>query len=143
MRTTNQSERHELMDVMAKYAAGLDDQDFDLYRSCFDENVEVYGFTETPIHGAENWFAFVKQKLAGYTATQHMLGPQLARISGDSAHCRTDVQAIRFLRDLEATAVILWATYETDMQRVNGDWKIKNHRIVKRGEHTQNLSGLE
>ena len=37
----NVADRIALQDVMLKYAAGVDERDFDLYASCFLENVEV------------------------------------------------------------------------------------------------------
>jgi hypothetical protein len=62
-----------------------------------------------------------------------MLGPQLATIDGDSAHCRTDVQAHHYLKEPEGSTLTLWATYETDMARIDGGWKIKKHHLVSRG----------
>ena len=73
------------------------------------------------------WTAFVATALEAYGATQHMLGPQLATVEGDSAHCRTDVQALHYLKARADTTLTLWATYETDMQRIDGEWKIKRH----------------
>jgi hypothetical protein len=88
------ADRIALMDVMSKYAKGVDERDLVLYRSVFAEDVEVVGFGPATVRGAEAWTAFVEKALEAYGATQHMLGPQLASVDGDSAHCRTDVQAL-------------------------------------------------
>jgi hypothetical protein len=41
------------------------------------------------------------------------------------------------MKDAPDTTLTLWATYETDMARINGDWKIRKHRLVSRGIRTQ------
>jgi len=53
-----------------------------------------------------------------------MLGPQLATVAGDTAHCRTDVQALHYLKAEPNKTLTLWATHNADMKRVGGDWKI-------------------
>jgi len=98
----NVADRIALQDVMLKYAAGVDERDFDLYASCFLENVEVVDFGEAPINGRDEWVEYVKGALDNYGPTQHMLGPQLATIDGNNAHCRTDVQALHYLKQPEA-----------------------------------------
>jgi len=129
----NVADRIALQDVMLKYAAGVDERDFDLYASCFMENVEVVDFGEAPINGRDEWVKYVKGALDNYGPTQHMLGPQLATVDGDNAHCRTDVQALHYLKQPEGEILTLWATYETDMVRTNEGWKISRHRLVSRG----------
>lgn len=131
------ADRIALMDVMASYAKGVDDRDLDLYRSCFADDVEVVGFGEETYRGADAWTAYVVQALERFGPTQHMLGPQLASIEGDTAHCRTDVQATHYLKDAPDTTLTLWATYETEMTRVNGVWKISRHKLVPRGTQLQ------
>ena len=131
------ADRIALQDVMLKYAAGVDERDFDLYASCFMDNVEILDFGESTINGRDNWVAFVKEALNAYGPTQHMLGPQFATINGDEAHCRTDVQALHYLKEPEGEILTLWATYETEMKRVNGGWKISRHRLVSRGIRQQ------
>ena len=133
----NVADRIALQDVMLKSAAGVDERDFDLYASCFLENVEVVDFGEAPINGRDEWVEYVKGALDNYGPTQHMLGPQLATIDGDNAHCRTDVQALHYLKQPEGEILTLWATYETDMVRTDEGWKISKHRLVSRGIRQQ------
>lgn len=127
------ADRIALQDVMARYAAGVDERDFALYESCFAEDVEVLGFGAGDCRGRASWVAYVKKALDRFGPTQHMLGPQLATIDGDTAHCRTDVQATHYLKEPEGEILTLWATYETDMVRTDGGWKISRHRLVPRG----------
>ena len=131
------ADRIELMDVMLKYAKGVDERDMALYRSVFADDVEVVGFGRDVYRGVDAWAAFVETALAQYGPTQHMLGPQLATVDGDAAHCRTDVQALHYLKDKPNTTLTLWATYLTDMKRIDGVWKIARHELVSRGTRVQ------
>ena len=135
---TYAADRIALQDVMLRYAAGVDDRDLDLYQSCFADDVEVVGFGDQVYHGATEWRAYVEQALSRYGATQHMLGPQLATIDGDRAHCRTDVQALHYLKEQEGATLTLWATYRTDMKRIDGEWKISRHELISRGTRIEN-----
>ena len=127
------ADRIACQDVMLRYAAGVDNRDFNMYRSCFADDVEVLGFGDETINGGDAWLEYVKTALERFGPTQHMLGPQLATIDGDNAQCRTDVQAHHYMKDAESTTLTLWATYETDMRRIDGEWKISRHRLVSRG----------
>ena len=131
------ADRIALQDVLLKYAAGVDERDMELYRSCFADDVEVLGFGAETVNGADAWVDYVREALKQYGPTQHMLGPQLATVDGDTAHARTDVQALHFMANAEDTTLTLWATYETDLRRVDGEWKIYRHRLVPRGTRLQ------
>jgi len=131
------ADRIALMDVMLKYAKGVDERDFALYRSVFADDVEVHGFAREVYRGADAWTAYVKTALEQYGPTQHMLGPQLATVNGDRASCRTDVQALHYLKGKPNTTLTLWATYESEMRRVDGSWKICRHELKPRGTRVQ------
>jgi ketosteroid isomerase-like protein len=131
------ADRIALMDVMLKYAKGVDERDLALYRSVFADDVEVHGFAREVFRGADAWAAYVAKALEQYGPTQHMLGPQLATVDGDRASCRTDVQALHYLRDKPGTTLTLWATYLTEMRRIGGEWKIARHELVSRGTRVQ------
>ena len=66
-----------------------------------------------------------------------MLGPQLATVTGNTAHPRADVQARHYLKQPAGSTFTLWATYATDMQCNDGEWKINSHRLVVRGSKTE------
>jgi len=127
-------DRWAIQDVMQRYAAGVDERDLDLYRSCFADDVEVVGFGDEPTYGGDAWTAFVRQALEAYNETQHMLSPVYATIEGDIAEARTDVQALHYMKAQPGAILTLWATYLTRMQRDGaGGWKIVRHELVRRG----------
>ena len=88
---------------------------------------------ESDIHGIEEYYPWWKEALDKYANTQHMLSPTFAKIEGDKAYTRTDVQALHFFPGDSETTLILWGTYKTDMTRANGEWKISRHELVARG----------
>jgi uncharacterized protein (TIGR02246 family) len=131
------ADRIALMDVMLRYAKGVDQRDMALYASVFAEDVEIVGFGAETFHGRAAWVDYVGKALEAYGPTQHMLGPQLAQVDGDKAHCRTDVQALHYMKDEPGKTLTLWATYNTDMKRIDGEWKIARHHLEARGTRIQ------
>lgn len=131
------ADRAAIQDVMLKYAAGVDERDLNLYRSCFADNVEIVNFGSQTYQGIDSWADYVWAALEKYQATQHMLGPSLITLDGGKASVRTDVQALHFLKEAESKTFILWATYKTEMQRLQDDWKITHHTLHVTGTKTQ------
>jgi len=127
------NDRRQLQDVMLSYAAAVDDRDMVRYRACFTDNVEIVGFGETTITGADTWTASVASQLEALSATQHLMSPQLATVSGDTASARTDVQALHVIKDGDGAMFTLWATYLTNFVRIGDSWKIARHELVIRG----------
>jgi uncharacterized protein (TIGR02246 family) len=130
-------DRRQLQDVMLSYAAAVDDRDMARYRDCFAEDAEIIGFGEETVTGADAWTASVESQLDAFSSTQHLMSPQLAAITGDTASARTDVQALHVLKDGNGAMFTLWATYLTDFVRNDDGWKISRHELVIRGtQHT-------
>jgi len=128
-------DRRQLQDVMLSYAAAVDDRDMLRYRACFMDDAEIVGFGEATIRGADVWTTSVESQLEAFSSTQHLMSPQLATISGDTASARTDVQALHVLKDSDGAIFTLWATYLTDFVRVSDGWKITRHELKIRGSN--------
>ena len=128
-------DRRQLQDVMLSYAAAVDDRDMARYRACFADDVEIVGFGEAIINGADTWTASVQRQLEAFSATQHLMSPQLATVLGDTASARADVQALHVLKDGDGAMFTLWATYLTDFVHTGHSWKITRHELVIRGTH--------
>jgi len=130
------ADRFAIQDVMLSYAAGVDDRDMALYRSCFADDAEIVGFSGGTVIGADIWAETVEGKLAAFNETQHHMSPVLATIHGDRATARTDVQALHYLKDKPGATMTLWATYLTELARTPDGWKITRHELVRRGTRT-------
>lgn len=126
------SDRRAAEDVIVRYAASVDERDFDTYRACFVPEVELHGFGAEVVHGIDAWMDFVHKALEPYEATQHMLGPPYAEIRGEEALLRADVQAQHFLRSPKGRIFTLWATYRSQLVRSNDAWLIARHELVTR-----------
>ena len=133
----NLADRLAIQDILTRYAAGVDDRNLQMYRDCFADDAEIAGFIGGTVIGADAWTEEVKSKLAAFGATQHMLGPQMVTIQGDTASTRTDVQALHYLKDKPSETLTLWAVYLTNYRRIDEEWKITRHELVKRGTRTQ------
>ena len=125
-------DRRQLQDVMLSYAAAVDDRDMARYRACFADDVEIVGFGEAVVNGADTWTASVESQLEAFSATQHLMSPPLATVSDDAASARTDVQALHVLKDGDGAMFTLWATYLTNFIRTADGWKIARHELVIR-----------
>ncbi len=125
------ADRLALQDLLARYAAAVDDRDRDAYRECFTADVEVVGFSGGSMRGREAWVDYVWDALQRYSTTQHLLGQQLASVDGDRASARTEVQALHVLADGDAKFT-LWATYLSEMTRTDEGWKIARHELLVR-----------
>ena len=125
-------DRRQLQDVMLSYAAAVDDRDMARYRACFADDVEIVGFGEAVVNGADIWTASVESQLEAFSATQHLMSPPLATVSDDAASARTDVQALHVLKDGDGAMFTLWATYLTNFIRTADGWKIARHELVIR-----------
>ena len=125
-------DRRQLQDVMLAYAAAVDDRDMVRYRACFADDVEIVGFGQAVVKGADTWTTSVESQLEAFSATQHLMSPQLATVSGDTASARTDVQALHVIKDGDGAMFTLWATYLTNFVRTADGWKIARHELVIR-----------
>ena len=132
---TGNDDRQRIQDLMLTYAAAVDDNDMTAYRNCFADDVEIVGFGESTVHGADNWVASVSDQLEAFSGTQHLLSPPLATVAGDRASARTDVQALHFLKTPADGTFTLWATYLTEFFQTQDKWKIARHELVVRGTH--------
>jgi hypothetical protein len=131
-------DRLAVADVLSSYAAAIDERDLTRFEKLFLADVSVVGFGAEPMSTASEWVAFVSKTLDGFSATQHMLGPQLAEIDGDTADARTDLQAIHVMVEPRGEIFTLWGTYLTQLTRdqATGAWMISRHELVVRA--TQN-----
>lgn len=130
------ADRSALQDVMLNYAAGVDDRDMKLYRSCFSDNAEVVGFGDKTFDRIDEWVDYVSNSLEQFSSTQHMLAPQLATIDagGEGAQTRNDVQALHYFKSPKDKEIfMLWGVYKTDMEKKSGKWKIVRHELILRG----------
>lgn len=119
----------DVAEVLVRYAACIDDRDFEAYRSCFAPDVVLNGFAPEAIHGPDAWIAFVTQVLERFSATQHLLGQPAVTWIGDGARIRCPLQAQHFYREPEGRIFTLWGTYHTDLSHDGEVWRMQRHAL--------------
>ena len=136
-KTIDAESRFEIIDVMNKYAIGIDSKDYALFRSIFSDDVEVnivytsnFGSGNTVnIKGADNWVNYVDEQISIYRNTQHMLGNPMISYDGKVAIVRTDLTAIHYYADKPDVSTTFWGYYETHMVN-EGEWKVIKHTLT-------------
>ena len=136
-KTVSAESRFEIIDVMNKYAIGIDTKDYKLFRSIFYDDVEVsivytpnFGTGNTVnIKGADNWVNYVDSEISKFRNTQHMLGNPMISYDGKVAIVRTDLRAIHDYADRPDESTTFWGYYETHMVNKDG-WKVIKHTLT-------------
>jgi len=126
-------DRQDLADLLSRYAAAIDQKDLEAMRALFDDEVVAVGFGRETLRGLDAWIDFVGRQVARFHLTQHMLGPQLAEIEGDTANTRTDLQATHWMNEPAGEVFTLWGSYVTRMKRTAAGWRIVRHELDVRG----------
>ncbi|MDJ0849204.1 MAG: nuclear transport factor 2 family protein [Myxococcota bacterium] len=130
------ADRLAAQDVIVRYATCIDEQDFESYRACFSSDAEMHGFGSEVIRGADAWIAFVRETLAPFRATQHLLGPPTVALRGDEGDLRAPLEAQHFHHEPRGRIFTVWGTYRCGLVREGGLWRIRRHRLDVSGTRT-------
>ena len=122
---TDLADRAAIDDVLSCYAAGLDSQDWDLWRSIFLPEVV---FDMTSVHGRpavkasmDNTVAQVRVQFAGFRATQHVIVNRRHFVEGDRARVLATMQAWHWIDDRCYT---MFGYYDDKLVRTEQGWKL-------------------
>ncbi|MCV7334129.1 nuclear transport factor 2 family protein [Mycolicibacterium senegalense] len=131
-------DREEISDVQLRYATGVDSRDWQLFRSCFTDEVEgdyssVFG--TPPAHlSADDFVAMIAPVMSALTATQHMI-TNLAVTFDDDDHA-TVVAYVRAIHhnatadgDTEQT---VYGYYTNSFVRTADGWRISKLKLTSR-----------
>ena len=123
--------RAEIVDLMNRYAQGVDLRDWKAFRSCFADRIDVdlssFGGSPPARIAAEDFVAGVRAGLSGFDATQHIGANHQVRLADEAAQCRCAVQASHHLGD---RAFVLGGHYENDFRRTGGAWRMSGVRLL-------------
>jgi hypothetical protein len=114
----------EIIDVLSRYARGVDRREPAVYRECFTDEVEVemmgHAFGRL---SAEEWVDKAMAAVALYQTTQHIITNHVVEIDGDEATCSAYVQAQHWNPD---SSLLLGGTYTNRLVRVEKNWRISH-----------------
>jgi hypothetical protein len=129
------ADESELRDLIHRYAFGLDDRDWRLWRSVFADEVVIdmgdyrpeppprLATADQVVHSAQILFAV-------FEATQHFIGTHRFEIDGDEAVITAHMRAEHWLTTGRGgDRYTMYGTYTDDCIRTAGGWKITRVKL--------------
>jgi len=124
-------DRQAIIDVVQRYASGVDSRDWALFRSCFCEEIEVdlssWNGQPASRMRAEHWVAGVKAGLTGFDATQHISSNHGVTLDRHRAACTSYVRATH---SLEGECCVLGGYYDNELVRTEDGWRIEQCKLT-------------
>jgi len=128
-------DRMEISDTVIRYATGIDMRDWEAYRSCFTEEVEI-DFSSFAGGGperlsADRWVRRVRRIVEGFRSTQHISTNHVVRIRGDEATCVSYMVAQHYLpNDQGDNTCTLGGYYTNELVRTPKGWRIRRCKLT-------------
>jgi 3-phenylpropionate/cinnamic acid dioxygenase small subunit len=128
-------DRGEISDVQLRYATGLDFRDWQCFRACFADEIEVdftaiFGGTPRTVT-ADRWTEAARRTVSGLDATQHMITNHVITVSGDQALCVAYVQAQHYLlNDKGDSTQTMGGYYTNHFVRTPQGWRINKCKLT-------------
>ena len=126
---TDREDRQDIADVLLRYATGIDQSDWPLFRTVFTDDCEVdYGEIGTWT-GADAVTQFMEQAHAVAGRTMHRMSNQVITIAGDKAAARTYVDAVILVAD-NTSGVNAIGFYDDEVVRTKDGWRVARRRFT-------------
>ena len=129
------ADESELRDLIHRYAFGLDERDWTLWRSVFADEVVIdmsdyrpeppprLATADQVVHSAQTLFA-------GFEATQHFIGTHRFEIDGDEAVITAHMRAEHWLATGRGgDRYTMYGTYTDDCIRTTDGWRITRVKL--------------
>lgn len=123
-------DKQAISEVLFNYSAGCDRRDWDLFRGCFCDEVEIdlssWSGSPASILKLDDWVEGVRTGLSGFDATQHLSGNHRIEVNGAKAHATSNIQASHMLAGQRVT---LGGWYNTHLVRQGDSWRIARSQL--------------
>jgi len=128
-------DRQAIVDVTLRYGLAVDTNDWALFESLFADTVEVDVPVQRPgeyrSFSAHDWAESVRENVAGYQSTHHMITNHLVTLDGDSATCRAYLQARHYLPNDSGDAFRdIGGWYDWELARQAEGWKVRRYKLT-------------
>jgi 3-phenylpropionate/cinnamic acid dioxygenase small subunit len=124
-------DRLQIVDVINRVAAALDDRDWALLRTCFVADA-VETFSTGRAEGYDAIESVCATALGQLDATQHLVSNTRVEVAGDEASARSYFQAQHVRRATEGgDTFTIGGTYEDRLLRVGGEWRIAGRSLLR------------
>ena len=131
-------DRADISDVQLRYATGTDTHDWDLFRSCFTDEVEVdfsEGFGQPVVRlDADEWVRMTAPRMESFKATQHMITNHVITFDDDDhAICVAYVRARHHLpNSTGGSDQTVYGYYTNRFERTPEGWRISGLKLTAR-----------
>jgi len=124
-------DRHEIHQVLLRYARGLDRLDNAMARSCYwDDAIEDHGhFVGTP----DDFIPWADGTTLAFESTQHAVMNHFCDLQGDEAFCETYYHFSGVTA--EGPNFMSTGRYIDHFQKRNGEWRIANRVTIVEGTY--------
>ncbi|MGV0736162.1 MULTISPECIES: nuclear transport factor 2 family protein [Mycobacterium] len=126
---TTAQDRLDIVDVLVRYATGIDRRDWPLFRTVFtDDCVLDYGEIGT-WQGVDAVTEFMDQSHAMAGHTMHRLSNHAIAVDGDTATARTYIDGLIMAQD-NNSGVNAVGFYDDELVRTPAGWRIARRRFT-------------
>lgn len=126
---TTAQDRLDIIDVLVRYATGIDRRDWPLFRTVFtDDCVLDYGEIGT-WQGVDAVTEFMDQSHAMAGHTMHRLSNHAIAVDGDTATARTYIDGLIMAQD-NNSGVNAVGFYDDELVRTPAGWRIARRRFT-------------
>jgi 3-phenylpropionate/cinnamic acid dioxygenase small subunit len=128
---TDREDRQDISDLLVRYATGIDQRDWLLFRTVFTDDCELdYGENGTWT-GVDAVTEFMEQSHAVAGHTMHRMSNQVITVAGDKAAARTYVDAVILVADARVgVGVNAIGFYDDEVVRTKEGWRIARRRFT-------------
>ena len=121
--------RHQLIDVIIRYATGIDERDWVRFRSCFTEDCQADYGEVGQWDNAEALTSFMEHVHADCGATMHRVGNHVIHAEGAGYTVRSYVDAI-VMRGDNRKGFQMYGYYDDTFVLVGNEWRIARRRFL-------------
>lgn len=123
-------DRDAIVEVLVRYATGIDSRDWQLFTTCFTDDCDADYGAIGHWHGAAEiteWMAKAHDPLG---PTMHQVGNFTVHINGDWATARTYVHGVITMQDRSLT-VHAYGWYDDELTTTPDGWQIARRRFTE------------
>ena len=129
MSNDERADEHDIAKVLLRYATGIDRRDWELFRTCFTEDVVAEYEGIDPWRGVDEITESMITSHADMGHTMHRLSNLAITVDGDTAMARSYVDAILMAADGQ-TGLNPRGFYDDELVRTPNGWRIARRRFT-------------
>lgn len=133
------SDRDDIVALMARYARALDTRDESAFRACLADEVRIDNAGNPTLElSGDDWAAQAMRAVGFFDGTEHRISNPQVSVSGDDAQYTADLEARHWNPD---TTIVVFASYANRMRNTAAGWRIAH--FVMNVERTEALPGID